>query len=170
MLYTEKWIAFRLTNQKFNYKSLHLRIMRKTSKISAFFFLGLFSLMLLHQVFPHLHHQHEESHSHSHIADSDEHHHDNRQEKEEQNSGIFDFFMDVHAHSSFSSDIVVVKRNTVEQLTILDKDVAKTFFDVQQVFLIDYWQNIKPPVYHPPEKYFNPYLSSLDLRGPPYLG
>ena len=143
--------------------------MRKANKISALFFLGLFSLMLLHQFFPHLHHQHKDSHSD--IAHSDEHHHhDNRQEKEEPTSGFFNFFVDVHAHSTFSSDIVELKRNTVEQQSIVDKDVAKTSFNIQHVFLIDYWQNSKPPVYHPPKKYFNPYLSSLDLRGPPYLG
>ncbi|MEX0995865.1 MAG: hypothetical protein WDZ45_02310 [Flavobacteriaceae bacterium] len=143
--------------------------MHKASKISAFFFLGLFSLMLLHQIFPHLHHQHEDSHSD--IAHSDEHHHhDNKQEKEEPTYGFFDLFMDVHSHSSFSSDIVVLKRNTVEQQTIVDKNVAKTSFNIQLVFLIDYWQNSKPPVYHPPNNYFNPYLSSLDLRGPPSLG
>ena len=143
--------------------------MRRANKISAVFFLGLFSLMLLHQVLPHLHHQHEDSHSA--IAHSDgHHHHDNRQEKEEPISGFFDFFIDVHSHSSFSSDILVVKRNTVEKQSIVDKDVAKTSFDIPDVFLIGYWQNSKPPIYHPPEKYFNPYLSFLNLRGPPSLG
>ena len=142
--------------------------MRKANKTSALFFLGLFSIMLLHQVLPHLHHQHEDSHSA--IAHSDEHHHHNKQEKEEPISGFFDFFTDVHAHSSFSSDILVVKRNTAEQQSIVDKDVAESSFDIQNAFLIGYWQNSKPPIYHPPEKYFNPYLSFLNLRGPPFLG
>lgn len=141
--------------------------MQKANKISAFFFLGLFSLMLLHQVFPHLHHQHEDSHSHS----DEHHHHDNdSEEKEEVPSGFFDFFMDVHAHSSISSDIVVLKRNTVEQQTNVDKDVVKVSFDAKEYFFVGYRQNSKPPVYHPPNTYFNSYLSSLDSRGPPSLG
>ena len=146
--------------------------MQKPNKITAFFFLGLFSLMLLHQVFPHLHHQHEDSHSHSDIAHTGEyHHHDNgSQEKEDSPYGFFDFFMDTHIHSTVSSDIVILKRNTVEQQTLVDDNAAKTSFDSQGFFLIDYWQNSKTPVYHPPNKYFNPYLSSLNLRGPPSLG
>jgi ABC-type nickel/cobalt efflux system permease component RcnA len=146
--------------------------MQKANKISAFFFLGLFSLMLLHQVFPHLHHQHEESHSHSDIAHSDEHHHhdNDSKEKEDSTSDFFGFFMDSHIHSTVSSDIVVLKRNTVEQQTNNDKDVAKASFVVQQVFSIDYRHNSKPPVYHPPNIYFKSFHSSLNTRGPPYLG
>jgi hypothetical protein len=142
--------------------------MQKANKISAFFFLGLFSLMLLHQVFPHLHHQHEESRSHTDIADSGEHHHhdNDSEEKEEVPSGFFDFFMDVHTHSTFSSDIVVLKKNTIEQQTIVDNDVVKTS-NIQEYFFIGYRQNSKPPIYQPPNNYFNSYLSSLDSRGPP---
>ena len=64
--------------------------MQKPNKIAAFFFLGLFSLMMLHQVFPHLHHQHEETHSLSDIAHTDEHHHhdDSSHEKEESPYGF----------------------------------------------------------------------------------
>lgn len=143
--------------------------MQKANKISALFFLGLFSLMLLHQVFPHLHHQHEESHSHSDIAHSGEHHHHDNGSEEEQESpyGFFDFFIDVHAHSTFSSDVVVLKRNKVEQQTNDDKDVAKSIINNQIHTLFEYRQNSKPPIYQPPHTYFNPYLSSLDSRGPP---
>ncbi|WP_339841707.1 hypothetical protein [uncultured Maribacter sp.] len=143
--------------------------MHKANKISAFFFLGLFSLMLLHQVFPHLHHQHEESHSHTDIADSGEHHHNDNdaKEKEEIPSGFFDFFMDVHTHSSFSSEIVVLKKNTIEQQTIVDNDVAKTSLDIQKYFFIGYRQNSKPPTYQLSHSYLNRYLSSLVTRGPP---
>ncbi|MAO27408.1 MAG: hypothetical protein CMN15_09545 [Roseovarius sp.] len=146
--------------------------MQKPNKIAAFFFLGLFSLMMLHLVFPHLHHQHEETHSHSDIAHTGEHHHhdDSSHEKEESPYGFFGFFMDMHVHSTVSSDIVVLKRNTVEQQTNVDKDIVKSSFETQKIFLIDYRQNSKPPVYHPPNTYFNPYLSSLDSRGPPSLG
>lgn len=146
--------------------------MQKANKIAAFFFLGLFSLMMLHQAFPHLHHQHEDSHSHSDIAHPGEHHHhdDSSREKEKSLYDFFVFFMDMHIHSTVSSDIVVLKRNTIELHTIVDKDVIKSAFDIQRLYLIDKRQNSKPPIYQPPNKYFNPYLSYLDLRGPPSLG
>jgi hypothetical protein len=146
--------------------------MQKPNKIAAFFFLGLFSLMMLHQVFPHLHHQHEDSHSHSDIAHSGEHHHhdDSSQENEESSYGFFDLFMDVHTHTSVSSDIVVLKRNTIEQQTKVDKDVAKIIINNQSHTLVEYRYNSKPPIYQPPNIFFNSYLSSLDSRGPPSLG
>ncbi len=148
--------------------------MQKANKISAFFFLGLFSLMMLHQALPHLHHQHEDSpsHSHSDVAHSGEHHHHDDGPKEKQQSpfGFFGFLMDMHVHSSVSSDIAVLKRSTVEQQTVVDKDVSNSTFDIQKLFLIDNGQNESPPIYHPPNTYFNPYLSCLDLRGPPTLG
>ncbi|PIB37661.1 hypothetical protein [Maribacter sp. 4G9] len=150
--------------------------MQKPNKIAAFFFLGVFSLMMLHQVFPHQHHQHEHSHSHSlshsEIAHTGEHHHhdDDSQEKEESPYGFFGFFMDMHIHSTVSSDIVVLERNTIEQQTVVEKDVVKNSLETQNIFSIEYRQNNKPPVYHPPNKLCNPYLSSLDLRGPPSLG
>ena len=81
-----------------------------------------------------------------------------------------EFVMDMHIHSTVSSDIVLLERNTIEQQTVVEKDVAKSSFETQNIFLIDYRQNSKSPVYHPPNKYFNPYLSSLDSRGPPSLG
>tara|TARA_R110002126_G_scaffold95434_1_gene224272 strand:- start:1122 stop:1559 length:438 start_codon:yes stop_codon:yes gene_type:complete len=143
--------------------------MQKTNKIAAFFFLGLFSLMMLHQVFPHLHHQHEDSHSHSDIAHNGEHHHqdDSSQEKEDSPYGFFGFVMDMHIHSTVSSDIVLLERNTIEKKTVVDKDVAKSTVDIEDFFSIEYRQNSKPPIYHPPNNYFNYYLSSLDSRGPP---
>lgn len=146
--------------------------MQTPNKIAAFFFLGLFSFMMLHQVFPHLHHQHEDSHSHSDIAHTGEHHHhdDSSQEKEDSPYGFFGFVMDMHIHSTVSNDIVLLERNTIEQQTVVDNNVAKSTFDIKGIFSIEYRQNSKPSVYHPPNKYFNPYLSSLDSRGPPTLG
>tara|TARA_R110001606_G_scaffold23765_1_gene79562 strand:+ start:724 stop:1170 length:447 start_codon:yes stop_codon:yes gene_type:complete len=148
--------------------------MQKHNHIKAFFFLGLFSLMIVHQAFPHLHHQHEDSHSHSHsdVAHSGEHRHNDNSSKEEKESpyGFFGFFMDMHVHSSVSSDSVILKRNTVEQQTVVDKDIVKSTFHIQGLSLTDERQKSDPPIYHPPNDYFNPYLSYLDLRGPPSLG
>ncbi len=146
--------------------------MQKYNHIKAFFFLGLFSLMIMHQTFPHLHHQHGDSHSHSDIAHTGEHHnhHNNSQENEDSPYGFFGFFMDMHIHSTVSSDIVVLKRNTIEQQTIVDKNVANNALETHRLVFRDIGQNENHPVYHPPNTYFNPYLSYLDLRGPPSLG
>tara|TARA_R110000765_G_scaffold147947_2_gene250439 strand:+ start:38 stop:475 length:438 start_codon:yes stop_codon:yes gene_type:complete len=143
--------------------------MQKHNHIKAFFFLSLFSLMIVHQAFPHLHHQHEDSHSHSDIAHSGEHHHqdDSSQEKEDSSYGLFGFVMDMHIHSTVSSDIVLFERNTIEQQTIVDKEVAKSTVETKGIFSVEYRQNSKQPVYYPPNNYFNSYLSSLDSRGPP---
>jgi len=152
--------------------------MGKHVQIKSFLFLGIFSMLLLHQTLPHLHHQHEDSHSHeashshSDVAHSGEHHHhnDSSQENEKSPYGFFGILMDMHVHSTVSSDIVVVKTNTVEQQTNVDKDVADSVFDFQGHLSIDNRQNASPPIYHPPNNYFNPYLSCPDLRGPPILG
>lgn len=142
--------------------------MQKADKISAFFFLGLFSLIMLHQAFPHLHEQNEDSHSHSEIAHSHQHH--DNQENKDSDLGFIGFFMDKHVHATSSGDIVVSERTSVEQRSNVDKDVADNQFDFQKLLLPDIRQNGNPPIYHPPNKYFNPYLSYLDLRGPPTLG
>ena len=146
--------------------------MQKPNKIAAFFFLGLFSLMMLHQMFPHLHHQHEKAHSHSDIVHSGEHHHHDNSSKEKEDSpyGFFGFVMDMHIHSPVSSDIVLLEKNTIEKKTVVDKEVAKSTVDIEDFFSIEYRRNSKQPVYYPPNNYFNSYLSSLDLRGPPSLG
>ena len=143
--------------------------MQKPNKIAAFFFLGLFSLMMLHQVFPHLHHQHEDSHSHLDIAHTgeDSHHDDSSQEKEDSSNGFFGFVMDMHTHSTVSSDIVLLERNTIEKQTIVDKYDLKSVVETKGIFSVKYRQNSKQPVYYPPNNYFNSYLSSLDSRGPP---
>lgn len=148
--------------------------MQKNNRIKAIFFLGIFSMLIMHQVFPHAHNQHEDSHSHSHsdIAHSGEHHHhdDGSSEKEESPYGFFGFFMDMHVHSTVSSDIFILKRNILEQQTITNDKTVKPVQDHQGFRFIDNRQNRISPNYHPPNNYFNPYLSYLDLRGPPSLG
>lgn len=149
-------------------------MMQKANKIAAYFFLGLFGLLVLHQAYPHLHHQHEgvDSHSHSDIAHTGEHHHhdDSSHEDEDSPYGFFRFFMDMHVHSSVSNEIVVFERPTVERQSDTNDNLVKPSFNFQEEFTRDERQHSKPPLYHPPKQYFNPYLSSLDLRGPPSLG
>jgi len=146
--------------------------MQKAKKIAAIFFLGLFGLMMLHQAFPHLHHQHEDSHSYSDLAHPAEHHHHDDSSAETDSSlyGFFGIFMEMHVHSTVSSDLVVLRRHTTEWQTPAFKDVAGNALYIRSLYLTDKKQNSKPPVYHPPNNYFNPCLSHLGLRGPPAIG
>lgn len=144
-----------------------MQLVQKANKISALFFLGLFSLIMLHQAFPHLHDQNEDSHSHSEVAHSHQHH--DNQENQDSDLGFIGFFMDMHVHATSSGDIVVSERTVIERSNV-DKDIADKQFDSQKLLLPDIRQNDNPPIYHPPNRHFNPYLSYLDLRGPPALG
>ena len=128
--------------------------------------------MMLHQAFPHLHHQHEETHAHSDIAHTGEHYHSDDHSQEDENSplGFFEFFLDIHVHSTVSSDIGLFNRDSVEKQTIIGKKFAIGVFYIEGLFLIENGQNRASPIYHPLNTYFNYYLSSLETRGPPSFG
>lgn len=147
--------------------------MQKHNHIKALFFLGIFSLMLLHQVVPHLHHQHEVEHTHKAVDHTDNHSHSHNHdvpEKESSKKGFLDLFLEVHIHSVVANEIVVSHECNVKQLKV-KKDVKTSVFLNRYSISIHY--NDEPEkvsVYHPPNDYFNSYLSSLNSRGPPYLG
>jgi hypothetical protein len=144
--------------------------MQLAIQIKAFFFLGIFSMLLMHQVFPHLHHEQENT-DHE-IAQTDHghsHEHDHDKDQDEKN-GFFSFLFSTHTHLSNSSEVLIVE-NTVsdyhkkkEFFKALDKsNYLKSSFTINRV-------PEKSLVYQPPTFYFNPYLSHLSLRGPPALG
>jgi zinc transporter ZupT len=142
--------------------------MQKHNHIKALFFLGIFSLFLLHQLLPHLHHQHEVEHTHKAVAHTDSHNHD-VPEKESSKKGLLDLFLEAHIHSVVANEIVVTHNSSVKQLNVKkDKNtpISVNYYSIS----INYDEAEKVTVYHPPNKYFNPYLSSLDSRGPPSLG
>ncbi|OBX26153.1 hypothetical protein LX77_02036 [Gelidibacter algens] len=143
--------------------------MQKHNNIKALFFLGIFSLLLLHQVMPHLHHLHEIEHSHKAVANSDSHsqHHD-VPEKENSKKGLFDLFLEVHVHSVVSNEILAAHESSVKQLKV-KKDVKTPVFLNRYSICINYddEDSEKVAVYNSPNNYFNSYLSDLDSRGPP---
>jgi zinc transporter ZupT len=145
--------------------------MQKYNHIKALFFLGIFSLMLLHQVLPHLHHQHEVEHSHKAVANSYSHSHNHDiPEKESSKKGFLDLFLEVHIHSVVANEIVVTRNSSFKQLNV-KKDVKTSIFLNRYSISINYDDKAeKITGYHPPNTYFNSYLSSLDTRGPPSLG
>jgi len=145
--------------------------MRKYNHIKALFFLGIFSMFLVHQIVPHLHHQHEGSHSHKEIthADSHEHHHDTPEKEDNSKSGFLDLFLGMHVHVAVSDEIPVIRELT-KKLRVVD-NVDSDIQAINSYILLKEYQEVeKPSVYHPPNNYFNPYTANLDLRGPPYLG
>jgi len=142
--------------------------MRKYNQIKALFFLGIFSMLLLHQVIPHLHHQHEDSHSHTTTVHNDDHHHHDAPEKDgNSKKGFIDFFLDMHAHSTIIYDNIVVLKETVTNQKVVKKYITNPISPNYNIVYIDYGDVEKPLIYQPPNNYFNPYLTFLDLRGPP---
>jgi hypothetical protein len=158
--------------------------MQKYNNIKALFFLGIFSMFLLHQVVPHMHHQHDEvEHTHDNIAHSDNnnHHHDDIAHNDNHNhdhdiskkrnliKGFLDGFIDMHVHSVVSNEILLTHQSSVKLLNI-KKDISTPVSVVHFHSSLNYDEAEKIKVYRPPNNYFNSYLSSLDSRGPPSLG
>ena len=144
--------------------------MEKHNLIKALFFLGIFSLLLLHQVVPHWHYQHEVEHTHKAVAHSDNHsHHHDVPEKESSNKGLLDLFLEMHVHSVVSNEVVLTHESSVKQFKV-KKDVKTPISFKHYSISVNYDEVEKVAVYHPPNIYFNQYLSSLDSRGPPTLG
>ncbi|TXD51704.1 hypothetical protein [Polaribacter sp. IC063] len=145
--------------------------MQKHNHIKALFFLGIFSLMLLHQVVPHLHHQHEVEHAHKGVSNSDTHSHNHDvPEKESSKKGFLDLLLEVHTHTIVVNEIFVTHESSVKQINV-KKDVKKSIFLNRHSISTNYDDEVeKIKGNQPTNSYFNRYLSSLKTRGPPSLG
>jgi hypothetical protein len=147
--------------------------MHTQHKIKALLFLGIFGLLLLHNLVPHTHHHHEVEHLHNGVAHSGGHNHNHDiPEKENSTNGLLvllDLFLEVHEHSVASSETVVVHNRTVIKLNV-KKDISTSVSINHFHNSTNNDESEKVTVYHPPITYFNFYLSSLDSRGPPTLG
>lgn len=145
--------------------------MQKHKHIKAFFFLGIFSMLLLHQMLPHWHHEHEVEHTHNAVAHSNthSHHHHDVPETESPKKGFLDLFLEIHVHSIVSNEILLIYENSFKQ-RVVKKDIRTPVSVEYHYCSLNYDEAEKIKVYHPPNRYFNPYLSSLDSRGPPSLG
>ena len=144
--------------------------MQKYNNIKAFFFLGIFSMMLLHQMLPHSHHEHDVEHTHKVVANSNTHsHHHDVPKKEKPNKGFLDLFLEIHVHSVVYNEILLTYESDIKHLGAKINISTPNSF-VHYYGSINYDEIEKIKVYHPPNNYFNAYLSSLDSRGPPSLG
>jgi hypothetical protein len=144
--------------------------MQKHNTIKALFFLGIFSMLILHQVLPHWHHENEVEHTHNTIEHNDTliHHHHNS-DTQSPLIGFIDLFLEMHVHSEMSNDILLTQQSNVKQLEA-KKYVRINVYDNRYSITINYDEELNYRIYHPPKNYFNTYLSSLDSRGPPSLG
>jgi hypothetical protein len=144
--------------------------MQKYNHIIAFFLLGIFSMLLFHQIVPHSHHRHDVEHTHNLAANSNTHsHHQDVPEKESHKKGFLDLFLEMHLHSLVANEILLTHESSLKHL-IVKKDISTPVSVVHYRGAINYGEAEKMEVYHPPNKYYNTYLSSLDSRGPPSLG
>ena len=145
--------------------------MQKHKTIKALFFLGIFSMLLMHQVVPHWHHQHQEEHQHSEVAHSHNHeHHHETPEKDNSKKCFFDWFVEMHVHTNTATtDVLVLKEATVKKITVEKESVRILFPETVNLSLIDV-DTSKERWYHPPDKLQNTYFPNCSLRGPPSLG
>lgn len=143
--------------------------MQQFRKIAAISFLSIFSMYLLHQVLPHVHHEHgsamhisisEAEHSHDH------HHHPHDKDNSDEDFDLLGFLLGTHTHSVQVENILVVKRISKHHLSV-KIDLADIPYlaslSQQRPEAEKIWQ-------HPPEPVKSPTISSVSLRGPPSLG
>lgn len=146
--------------------------MQKHLQIKALFFLGIFSMLQLHQVVPHWHHQHNAVHSEKILVQGDDHNHEHQHDSpkdESSKKSLLDLFLNVHTHSTVSNELLVTRENSAHQ-TQVKKNIPCLASEIFPIEHVEFGDMDKRSVYHPPNHYFNPYLSILDLRGPPTLG
>lgn len=145
--------------------------MQKHNKIKAFFFISIFSLLLLHQVLPHLHHQSEVEHTHNTIAHHNENHQHQHDTPKENNSeqGFLDTFLDIHIHSIIHNEIVLQQNKNLNYHIVVKKNINKPFQLACDLFVhIEKVEKVEE--YLPSKNHRNPFLTNLKLRGPPILG
>jgi hypothetical protein len=144
--------------------------MQKHNNIKALFFLGVFSMLLLHKALPHWHHEDEIEHSHNAIEHGDSlNHHHHISEKQSSLVAFLDMVLEMHVHLVVSNELLLTQESSIKHLKV-KKDINAPNSVVQYHSTINYDETEKIKVYHPPNNYFNAYLSSLDSRGPPTLG
>ena len=149
--------------------------MQKHQNIKAFFFLGVFSLLLFHQTVPHGHHEHqEELHGHDvahhhHDDHHDDHHHHGQSERDDSKKGFLDWFLEMHTHTNTTTDVLVLRQSTVKKITVEKESVTTILPSVVNLVFFEEGTSSKK-WHHPPDKLQNTYYHHCKQRGPPSLG
>ena len=145
--------------------------MQKNKQIKALFFLVVFSLLLLHQLFPHLHHQHDDVKS-TPIAQTEDQHHNHQhhipEEEDNSSNDFIDFFLGMHIHISVIDEIPIIRSVIKHQKTDENIALKTALFNYFTFEKTDEEVEI-PKIYNPPNNYFNRNINNPDSRGPPIL-
>ncbi len=144
--------------------------MQKHLKTKALFFLGIFSMLLVHQAVPHQHHELQSDGECCEIAH--DHHHDHihaESNGDHPKKGFFHWFLEVHIHTNSFADVFVPEQVAAKKISV-DKELAKTFPTTETTFF-PLKTATKNEVWYPSQdKKQSPYSSIPALRGPPSLG
>ncbi|MEQ8551760.1 MAG: hypothetical protein RIC06_04180 [Cyclobacteriaceae bacterium] len=144
--------------------------MQQFRKIAAISFLSIFSMYLLHQVLPHVHHEHGSAERISIIdtehAHHNDHHHHHDDDDSREGFDFLGFLLGTHAHTVQIDHILVTKSISKQQVS------AKVLvFDVAcEIKISDGEWEEQVIWHHPPDPTKSPHLISASLRGPPSLG
>ena len=146
--------------------------MRDFKKTGSVFFLGVFSIFLLHQAIPHVHHEEATHAPRSHTSHHHDHHHEHdggHKHSETPAEGGLAGALDLHAHTIHSADMI---RRGQEPLLKAEAKVFQVVAAPLQFFtlLFEAPRAAILPVHHPPPLLLSPCLQAHDLRGPPVLG
>lgn len=150
--------------------SFPLSLVIAKAKISAIIFLGIFSVLLLHQVLPHVHHGHGEIEGaivkiegHHHHNDNTHHHHD---KKKNESFDLLGFLLGNHSHSIDVNTVPVVK--SIVKKTASKNHLSHEVTYLLQIHFLPHIDEIKCAYGHaPPDLSQIIYLNTYSLRGPP---
>ncbi len=131
--------------------------------------MGLFSLMILHQTIPHLHHENQEDHAHKTAEHGHSHEHQHQKEESKDFKNFLSVLLAMHSHGN-SIEIPVVQIS-YEQVS-LEKNNTQNPSKGLDNFNISYSlfsdaESAKVKNYRPPPNYSKLYFKFDPLRGPP---
>ncbi len=143
--------------------------MKRHNKIFPLFFLSIFSMFILHQVLPHVHHEHEGSDGHiagQYHSHEKDHHHDN--EGFDDNFDFLGFLLGYHIHSVHAENTPTIKGAAKQLISV--NDVPLSVLPAPQVYTVEITEVEKSGLsQRRPEFFYYIYLSGSLLRGPPFL-
>lgn len=146
--------------------------MQQYSKIASSFLLGVFGIFMLHQFLPHVHHDHNKVEvSFEHSSPDHHHHHDKDQQEEGAHAdGLFNFLLNIHAHTLLPGNHSSIEslgnhqlgnfKNSIDQPIIL----TSNFEVISNAWIVSLQVHPAPGLRRPL------FLSTFPHRGPPHLG
>jgi hypothetical protein len=147
--------------------------MKLRNQIKAILFLGAFTVMLLHNAFPHGHHSHEDievvAKSSGHHHHSEHHHSDQEDSDGENQDNLFSLIFTTHSHSIHAHEFVQLS------ISVNALSLSKVFSSVEVLDV-----NYDPLIYEERNRNRyalfkdtfrnNYYLPNCSLRAPPAQG